>query len=874
MTWIKQLFSRRRLYDELSEEIEQHLEEKIEELVAEGMSRPEATAAARRQFGSVTVTEEESREVWQWPSLESFLADLRFGARTLRKSLAFTAVAVLTLALGMGANTAIFSLVNGILLVPLPYPEPDRLMSVTGAYPEGALVAMREQVRTMEVGAYAEGHDLNLTGQGEPVRLTATLVSAELFSILKAQPELGRVFERGEDVPGKDHYVLLSHALWQQHFAGDRTIIGRSIELEGVSREVVGVMPADFHFPSTKTQMWIPLDNDPRRVSSYWAGDYMPVVGRLRPEATLQQARAEIRLFQARVPALFPWPMPASWNADVSVVPLQNGMVQDVRIRLLLLLAAVGLVLLIACTNVTNLTLARAATREKEFALRAAMGAGRRRIVRQLLTESLLLASIGGLLGLALAFEGIVLLKTRLPADTPQLMAVHMDWRVFAFTGGLTILTGLFVGLAPALEISRGALINSLKSGGRGQAVSVSERLRSGLVVGEVALAVLLVIAAGLMIRSFWALSHVNPGFHPEQLLTARITPDESFSNNPERCLTFYRTVLDKVRSFPGVNGAAFVNTLPLGGRVSKRSLDVENHVDATGETAPLFWLNVVTSDYFRVMGIPVLSGRGFEDSDVSGSPVVVVTAETARRFWPAESAVGKHIRFVDDKDWRTIVGVISDVRAYDLVHNAPQWIDGTAYVPYNPLATLENKRVPSEMTIAIRATSDGSELAGLLRESVATLSNEVPVSEVQTMDAVVTGAVSTPAATTSLFVAFAALALLLGIIGIYGVFSYLVAQRTREIGLRVALGAQRRDVLVLVMKEGAKFSLAGIAIGLLSAVFVTRSMASQLYGVSPLDPLTYLAVALVMAAVAFLACYVPTRRAMRVDPAIALRYE
>ena len=874
MTWIKQLFSRRRLYDELSEEIEQHLEEKIEELVAEGMSRPEATAAARRQFGSVTLTAEDSREVWQWPSLESFLADLRFGARTLRKSLAFTAVAVLTLALGMGANTAIFSLVNGILLVPLPYPEPDRLVSVTGAYPEGALVAMREQVRTMEVGAYAEGHDLNLTGQGEPVRLTATLVSAELFSILKAQPELGRVFEHGEDVPGKDNYVLLGHALWQQHFAGDRTIIGRSIELEGVSREVVGVMPADFHFPSTKTQIWIPLDNDPRRVSSYWAGDYMPVVGRLRPEATLEQARAEIRMFQARVPALFPWPMPASWNADVSVVPLQNGMVQDVRTRLLLLLAAVGLVLLIACTNVTNLTLARAATREKEFALRAAMGAGRRRIVRQLLTESLLLASIGGLLGLALAFEGIVLLKTRLPADTPQLMAVHMDWRVLAFTGGLTILTGLFVGLAPALEISRGALINSLKSGGRGQAVSVSERLRSGLVVGEVALAVLLVIAAGLMIRSFWALSHVNPGFHPEQLLTARITPDESFSNNPERCLTFYRTVLDKVRSFPGVNGAAFVNTLPLGGRVSKRSLDVENHVDATGETAPLFWLNVVTSDYFRVMGIPVLSGRGFEDSDVSGSPVVVVTAETARRFWPAESAVGKHIRFVDDKDWRTIVGVISDVRAYDLVHNAPQWIDGTAYVPYNPLATLENKRVPSEMTIAIRATSDGSELAGLLRESVATLSNEVPVSEVQTMDAVVTGAVSTPAATTSLFVAFAALALLLGIIGIYGVFSYLVAQRTREIGLRVALGAQRRDVLVLVMKEGAKFSLAGIAIGLLSAVFVTRSMASQLYGVSPLDPLTYLAVALVMAAVAFLACYVPTRRAMRVDPAIALRYE
>jgi len=874
MTWLNQLFSRRRLYDDLSEEIQQHLEEKIEELVAEGMSRPDATAAARREFGSVSLTEEESREVWQWPSLESFVADIRFGARTLRKSLAFTAIAAFTLALGIGANTAIFSLVSGILLIPLPYPEPDRLVSITGAYPGGALVAMREQVHTMEVGAYAEGHDLNLTGRGEPVRLTATLVSAELFSILEAHAELGRVFEHGEDVPGKDNYVILSHALWQQQFQGDATIIGRSIELEGVGREVAGVMPADFRFPSAKTQIWIPLHNDPGSVSTYWAGDYMPVIGRLRPEATIQQAHAEIRMFQAHVGALFPWPMPASWNADVSVVPLQNGMVADVRLRLLLLLAAVGMVLLIACTNVANLTLSRTATRDKEFALRAAMGAGRRRIMRQLLTESVLLASIGGMLGLAFAVEGLAFLKSLLPADTPQLMAVHMDWRVLAFTAGLAILTGLFVGLAPALQVSRGALINSLKSGGRGTAVSVSQRLRSALVVGEIALAVLLVIAAGLMIRSFWALSHLNPGFHPEHILTARITPNESFCDDAERCLTFYRTVLDKVQSLPGVSGAAFVNTLPLGGRVSKRSLNIENHVDTPGETAPLFWLNVATSDYFRVMGIPVLSGRGLEDSDVSGAPVAVVTAETARRFWPDQNAVGKHIRLLDDKDWRTIVGVISDVRAYDLQHNAPTWIDGTAYVPYNPLATLENKRVPSEMTIAIRSTTEGSQLAAVLRESLASLSNEVPVSEVRTMDAVVSGAVSTPAATTSLFVAFAGLALVLGVIGIYGVLSYLVSQRTRELGLRVALGAQRRDVLYLVMKEGAKFSLTGIAIGLLTAVLVTRLMASELYGVSPLDPLTYLAVALVMAAVAFLACYVPTRRAMRVDPVVALRYE
>lgn len=874
MSWVKQLFSRHRLFDDLSEEIRQHLEEKIEELVAEGISRSEATAVARREFGNVSLTEEEGREVWQWPSLESLLADVRFGARTLRRSLAFTAIAAFTLGLGIGANTAIFSLVNGILLTPLPYPEPGRLVSVTGAYPQGALVAMREQVHAMDVGAYAEGHDFNLTGQGEPVRLAAALVSAELFSILQARPELGRVFEHGEDMPGKDNYVILSHALWQQQFQGDTTIIGRSIELDGVSREVLGVMPADFRFPSAKTQIWVPLDNDSRSAATYWAGDYMPVIGRLRARATIQQAHAEIRMFQDHVGALFPWPMPASWNADVSVVPLQNGMVADVRVRLLLLLAAVGMVLLIACTNVANLTLSRTATRTKEFALRAAMGAGRRRIVRQLLTESVLLASIGGLVGLAFAFEGLAFLKSLLPADTPQLMTVQMDWRVLTFTGGLAILTGLFVGLAPALQIAQGQLIDSLKSGGRGEAVSVSQRLRSALVVGEIAFAVLLVIAAGLMIRSFWALSHVNPGFRPDHILTARITPNESFCNDPQRCLTFYRTVLEKIQSLPGVNGAAFVNTLPLGGRVSKRSLEVENHVDSPGETTPLFWLNVITPGYFRVMGIPVLSGRGFEDSDVSGAPVAVVTAETARRFWPDQNAIGKHIRLLDDTDWRTIVGVISDVRAYDLQHCAPKWIDGTAYVPYNPLATLENKRVPSEMTIAIRSASEGSQMAALLRESVSSLSNEVPTTEVQSMEAVVSGAVSTPATTTSLFVAFAALALLLGIIGIYGVLSYLVSQRTREFGLRIALGAQRRDVLYLVMKEGAKFSLTGIAIGLLGAVLVTRLMASELYGVSPLDPLTYLGVALVMAVVAFLACYVPTRRAMLVDPVVALRYE
>jgi predicted permease len=376
------------------------------------------------------------------------------------------------------------------------------------------------------------------------------------------------------------------------------------------------------------------------------------------------------------------------------------------------------------------------------------------------------------------------------------------------------------------------------------------------------------------MIRSFWAISHVNPGFRPEHILTARITPNESFCNDAMRCLAFYRNVQEQVQAFPGTGGVALVNTLPLGGRVSKRSLDVENFDVPAGEDVPLFWLNVVTPEYFRVMGIPFLSGRAFIDSDVSGAPVAIVTEETARRYWPNQSAVGKHIRLLDDKDWRTIVGVIPDVRAYDLQRNAPEWIGGTAYVPYNRTATLEDRRVPTEMTIAIRTASDDSQIATMLRNTVAALNQEVPVSEVKTMRAVISEAVSTPASTAVLLVVFAALALVLGTIGIYGVLSFLVSNRTREIGIRMALGAQRSDVLRSVMGEGTKLSLAGIVLGMAGAFAVMRVLSGEMYGVSTTDPLTFCGVAILVAVVALTACYVPARRAMKVDPMVALRYE
>ncbi len=806
--------------------------------------------------------------------MQTVWQDVRYGLRMLAKNPGFTAIAVLTLALGIGANTAIFSLVDGILLQPLPYASPEQLVSVTGSYPRGAFVAMREQLRTLEVATYAEGHEFNLAGQGEPVRLAGTFVSAELFSVLNALPEKGRTFYPGEDVAGQDNYVILSHALWQQRFARDPAIIGRSIELEGVNRQVVGVMPESFRFPSAKTELWIPLHNDPRAVFDYWAGDYMPVVGRLRRAVGIAEARAEIRTFQSRVFALFPWTMPASWNADVSVVPLQNGMVADVRVRLVLLLAAVPLVLLIACANVANLTLSRAATREKEINIRFALGAGRQRIARQLLTESVLLASMGGLLGLFFASAGLSLLRAALPADTPRLTDVHINWQVLVFTGGLAMITGLIFGLAPALQSSRQGqvLTDALKSGGRGSVVSVSQRLRSSLVAGEVAFAVLLVIAAGLLIRSFWALSHVNPGFRAQQVVTARITPNESLCNDAARCLDFYRDVLEQLRNSPGVTAAALVNTLPLGGRVSKRSLEVEDL--NPGEISPLFWLDIITPDYFRTMGISLLTGRAFTDSDTTGAPVAIVTAETARRFWPNESAIGKLVRLLDEKEWRTIVGVTQEVRAYNLQQNVPDWIRGTAYVPYNRTATLETRRIPAEMTVAIRMASDTAQAGALLRGVVTDLNPQVPVSEVKTMSAVVSEAVATPASTTSLFVTFAGLALLLGMIGIYGVLSFLVSKRTREIGIRMALGAQRRDVLLLIIKEGAKFSFVGVVLGVAGAFGVSRLLASQLYGVSTTDPITYAAVAIAMTVVTLLACYIPARRAMRIDPLVALRYE
>jgi putative ABC transport system permease protein len=807
--------------------------------------------------------------------MRNSLQDVYYALRMLRKNPGFTAIAVLTLALGIGANTAIFSVVSGVLLRPLPYPNPNQLVSVTGSYPRGAFVAMRERVHAMDVAVYAEGYEFNLTGLGDPLRLTGASVSAELFSILGVRPELGRTLRAGEDIAGQDSFVILSHALWQQKFAADPQIIGRWITLEGAGYQVIGVMPSDFRFPSPETQIWIPLHIDSRQPEKYWGGDYMPMIGRLHPGATMAQAATEARSLQPQLRALFPWPMPPTWNPDVTAVNLQRGMVSDERARMLVLLGAVALVLLIACANVANLMLSRATTREREFAIRSVLGASRQRMIRQLLTESSLIAIIGGALGLILAVNGLSLLKSALPADLPRLSDIGIDGRVLCFTAALALLTGIVFGLAPSLHFSRTNFSESLKSGSRGSTVSGIQRLRSALVTSEVALAVLLVIAAGLLIRSLWTLSHVNPGFRPEYILTARINPNESFCAEPGRCTSFYRELLDRVRALPGVSGAAVVNTLPLGGRVRKLSAEVENHAPASSQPLPLFWENIVSPDYFRLMNIHLLSGRTFTDSDASATPpVTIVTAATARRYWPSENPIGKHIKPAHQDNWYTIVGVVSDVRGFDLQRNVPEWMDGAVYVPYGSYAQDEGGRPPVQMTLTIRTSTDQLQTANLLRSTVIRLNPEVPVTEVRPMGSFLSDAVSTPRSTTALFVAFAALALALGVTGIYGVLSYFVAQRTREIGIRVALGAQRSSVFGLVLMEGAKMSGLGIVIGIIAALALTRLMRSLLYGIGTNDPLTFLGVVIVIAVVTLLACYIPARRAMRVDPMVALRYE
>jgi predicted permease len=864
---------------QLEQEIESHLEMAKRERIDRGESAPHADSAARREFGNVALVQHVTRDQWSLVWIEEFVQDLRYAARMMRRNLGVTLIAVLTLVLGIGANTAIFSLVDGVLLRPLPFPQSNRLVAMTYFYPKGAFVVMRDQSRTMDVMANTDVTEFNLTGQDLPVRLTGTSVSANWFNILGVRAAMGRTFLAGEDQPGKDGLVILSHSLWKHRFGGDPNIVGRSILLGDINRQVVGVMPANFRFPSPKTELWVPLDLDPRKTGDYWGSSQMPITARLRPGATLEQARAELAELRPKILAAFAWRMPDDIWMKSSVLSLQNMLVIDVRASLLILLGAVGLLLLIACANVANLLLARATTRQKEIALRAALGASRWRIIRQLVSESVLMSLLGGILGLGAARYTLSLLKATLPADMPRLANVSVDTRVLVFTALLSVLTGILFGLLPAAGASKVDLTKSLKTSGDRGGASGNNRLSKILVIGEVAVSVVLVIGAGLLVKSLWNLSNSNPGFRAEYIVTARITPNQSFCKQPGHCQTFYNDLLARVRALPEVTDAAAVNGLPLGGSYAAIPSDVEGYEVPAGKHVPMLMERVATPDYLRVMGIPLLQGRDFTQADTAedAQRVALISKSTADRYWPRKDPIGQHFKPRWLNQWWTIVGVVGDVREFSMRRNLDDWLDGEIYTPYGPHAINDSgpEAPPAELTLVMRSSSQESgQVAGDLQSVVSQLNGDVPITQIETMRGWLAEAVAGPRSTASLFSLFAALAVVLGTVGVYGVISYSVAQRTREIGIRMALGARREEVLHLIVGQGACLALAGVAVGLVGALLLTRLMSSLLYGVGPADPSTYFAVALLLVLVAIAASYVPARRAMRVDPVVALRYE
>ena len=867
----RSLTRRREVETQLADEIAYHLAEEADRREARGAAPTAAAEAAVRDFGGVDQVKEACRDARGIVLVESIVKDLRYGARSLLRQPAYAVPAILTIALGIGATTAVFALVDGILVTRLPYPAPDRLVTANAVYPGGGLAAARRTLSTMDVAAYADGHVFTVTGDGPAVRVTGARVSAELFAVLGVTPARGRTFRAGEDQAARDAVVLLSDALWRTRFGADPGVVGRSIVVDGRSREIVGVLPASVDLPSRRTQMWVPLALDPRDTARYWAGDFMPLVARLRPGVTAAKAQAELRLFQRDVRQQFPWTMPEEWNRDLVVVPLQTALVGGVTSRLGILSVAALVILVIACANVANLSLSRAATREREIGIRTAIGGAPRRVARQLLTEHLLLAGIGAAVGFLLAWPLVTMLTRVLPPDTPRLGAVALDWRALLFSALLAAVTGAAFGLAPVAHTLRLQLRAVLDAGGRSGGGSATGRIRRLLAAGQIAGAALLVIAAGLLVRSLWTLSQVDPGFRSSGLVTARLAADDAHCGEPARCLAFHRTLEDRLRAVPGVRGAALVNVLPLAGGVAKRSLEIEGYTVPAGKSAPLVRLTIATPDYGRVIGLRLIGGRPFAERDRAGEPVVQVSAATARRFWPGRDAVGQHVRFVGESRWRTVVGVVADVRAHSLTRDEPDWIDGTLYAPHAADVTLEDGRLPAEM-IAVLETRLAPTVVADHLQRLAQQTGGVVVDDVRSLDAVLADATAVPAATTSVLVATAVLALMLGSLGVYAVLSFLVSRRTQEFGIRVALGALPRDLRWLVVREGATLCAVGLAAGLAGALVAMRGLAAELHGVSPADPLTYVTVVVTFALVTLGACLVPTRRAARVDPLIVLR--
>jgi len=814
--------------------------------------------------------------------METLLQDIRYGIRMLAKNPGFTAIAILTLALGIGANTAIFSVVNAELLRPLPFRDPGqlvrvasanaRLRTVSGAVSYPDFADWRAQNRVFQnMAAYVDS-SFALTGIEQPAHLQAASVSADMFNLLGVSPELGRAFLPDDDEP-HHHVVILSHGLWKERFGGDPQIIGRVITLDNSAYTVVGVMPASFQYLLQRETpaLWSSFSplrestTDSPTMADQRDAHFLRVIGRMKPRVTVAEAQANLDVITASLAKQYP---DSNKYFSAKVVSEQEELTHSIRPALFVMMVAVGFVLLIACVNVANLLLARATSRTREIAIRSALGAGRQRVIRQLLTESFLLALVAGVLGLLLAMWGSAALVRFSPANLPRLAEIRVDGWVLAFTMGLSLATGMFFGLAPALQVSHGNIVDALKEGalsstaGRGR-----HALRSSLVIVEMALALVLLVSSGLLIRSLVHLQNVNPGFDPHNVMTSNVDlPDAKYSDAKKA--QYFKDLMPQLKALPGVQSAAGIYPLPMGGDEIRTTFQIDGHPVAKSEE-PHTSLRDITPDYFATMRIPILQGRDFGAQDEAAStPVVIINEALARQIFAGENPIGKHIKpeiaqGASEPVMREIVGVVGNVKFHDL---SDEWAP-ESYIPYAQISF-------GSLTLVVRTAQDAHSLAKPVAETVRSLDKDLPTYAPKTVEEYLNGTMAQPRFNTYLLGIFAALAMLLTAVGLYGVISYSVAQRTHELGIRMALGGQPGDMLRLIVGQGLRLAAFGVGIGLAVAFVLTHFLSSMLFGVSAADPISYIAVVGLLLTVVIVACYVPARRAMRVDPMVALRYE
>jgi len=869
----RNLFHKERVDQECSEEIQAYVDMLTETKLRQGQSPREARRNALLEVGGVQQVEERVREIRMGRFIETVWRDVRTGARSLVHSPVFTVVTVLSLALGIGANTAIFSVVNGLLLRPLPYPESEQIVHVWHTPPQQSFPGLdkfsvspanyldwKAQSTSFEQIAVYTDAGMSLSTSNDPLPLIGAVVSSDFFSVLRTNPILGRTFTTEEERPGRDQVVVISHKLWQRAYGAKPNVVGQTLTLNSRSFTVVGIMPAGFEFPS-EAELWVPLAWDDKERQTRSIHDYL-VVARLKQNVSPKQAQAEMNTISTRLEQQYPEEN-SGWGAVV--VPLRDDLVGDIRTALLVLFCAVGFVLLIACANVANLMLARGANRQKEIAVRIALGAGRARLVRQLLTESVLLAITGGLLGLLLAIWGTRMLVQL--GSLPNADDIGVDTWALGFTLLVSFAAGIIIGIVPALQFTKSSVSDSLKQGsGRTGGTSLKQHTRKALVVSEVALSLVLLIGAGLMIRSFWKLQNVDPGFDTSNTLTMSLVLNWIRYSEPHQRLSFADRTIEQIRAVPGVVSVGITTRVPLTGGGSTQPFTVEGRPAAAISEQPMAQTRYISPDYFRAIGVSLRQGRFFTDQDRDNSvPVVIISEAMARRFWPGENPVGKRLTpsFHSEQGPREIVGVVSDVKTTGLDVDAAAMM----YMPY--------KQAPLPfMSFVVRTASNPENLIQPISKAIYSIDKEQALTNVQTMEQVLKKSLADRRFNMTLLLTFAGVALMLAAVGVYGVMNYTVTLRRRELGIRMALGAEKRDVLRLVLGQGLTLTLIGVAAGLISAYALTRLMASLLYGVTATDYLTFGSVSVMLIAVGLAASYIPARRATKVNPTIALRAE